>query len=184
MGTPAQNPSLPQDPELALLPKRPQAKTMPRSSPFPYLSFSWSCSRSPSSLECALVGFRVASSCSHSLLQDLRCAGLSLNVAVYKTMCHATRDHGVSDGRAQGGKHPCMGPCLREWVPVHAGSKPLVGPISSGPASTPMVESGATGPKQPNAKSPEGESFHQAPKSPHIKRVNSLYQALEMRESK
>ena len=35
---PAWSPFLPWDPELPLLPKRLQAKTLPRSSPFPYLS--------------------------------------------------------------------------------------------------------------------------------------------------
>ena len=38
--TPAQSLLLPQDPELPLLPKRLKAKTMPRSSPHPYLSIS------------------------------------------------------------------------------------------------------------------------------------------------
>ena len=38
--TPPLSPSLPRDPELLLLPKRLQAKTTPRSSPFPYLSIS------------------------------------------------------------------------------------------------------------------------------------------------
>ena len=37
-GPPALSPSLPQDPGLLLLPKRLQAKTTPRGSPFPYLS--------------------------------------------------------------------------------------------------------------------------------------------------
>ena len=57
--TPAQSPPLPQDPAPPLLPKRLQAKTMPRSSPCPYLFLSRLHKQVPTPLECALVGFRV-----------------------------------------------------------------------------------------------------------------------------
>ena len=43
----ALSPPLPRDPEPLLLPKRLQARAMPRSSPFPYLSLSQPCKQIP-----------------------------------------------------------------------------------------------------------------------------------------
>ena len=57
--TPAQSPSLPQDPELPLLPERLQARTMLRSSPYFICPSASHANRSPSSLACAFVSFRV-----------------------------------------------------------------------------------------------------------------------------
>ena len=50
---------------------------------------------------------------------------------------------------------PVWDPAFSNWLHPY-GSKPLVGPVSLGPTSSPIpVESRARGPEHPNAKSPE-----------------------------
>ena len=90
VSTPALSPFLPQDPELPWLPKRLQAKTTPRRSPFPH-------NRSPSSLQCALVGFRVA-----LLSQQLSASGSAVH---------------SSQSLSRGPGAECPTQCPRGWSP-------------------------------------------------------------------
>ena len=80
--------------------------------------------RSPSSLECALVGFRVA-----IILHQLSFSGSVVRCSKSphsgpETVCHAIMDHTVPEAGAQGGTCPSVGPCLQEWAPIHVGLSP------------------------------------------------------------
>ena len=89
--SPALSPSLPRGPELLLLPKQLQAKIVPRSSPFPYLSLSQSCTQISILFWNVLLWVSESpSSGSNSLLQDLGCATLSLQVAVQENVLSYT----------------------------------------------------------------------------------------------
>ena len=80
--------------------------------------------RSPSSLECALVGFRVA-----IIFHQLSFSGSVVRCSKSphsgpETVCHAIMDHTVPEAGAQGGTCPSVGPCLQEWAPIHVGLSP------------------------------------------------------------
>ena len=81
--TPALSPSLSWEQELLLLPKRLQAKTMPRGSPFPYLSFLELKLATQTDLRplcnVRLCVLELPSSRGSSLFQGLGCAALGLH---------------------------------------------------------------------------------------------------------
>ena len=132
--TPALSPSLPWDAGLFLLPKRLQAKTMPRSSPFPYLSLS--CPRKQISILCT-GGFRVAIFL-QQLSQNMGCAALTLHVAVQDpcAMLHwitVSQTPEPSDAPV-----PAWDPASRSRLPTMQGLSPwwarhLLGPASASP---------------------------------------------------
>ena len=97
-------PALPQNPAPPLLLKRPQAKTMPRSSPYPYLFLSQLCKQSSIPLECALVGFRVtillqqpSASGSGVCFSQSPCSGLGKHVPCYTQSWWSPRKHMCQD---------------------------------------------------------------------------------------
>ena len=104
---------------------------MPRSSPFPYLSLSQSCKRISILSGMCACGFQSPHPLAAALFEDLVCTAPSLCVAVQELYAVPS----VPEAGAQGGTYPSMGPCLKQWVPTHAGSKSLTGPSTERGAS-------------------------------------------------
>ena len=135
--TPARSPSLPQDLELPLLPKRPQAKNTLRMSPFPYLSLSQSHQQIPILSGMCTCGSGSPSSHRSSLLQNLGYTALS-PCSSLGTLCCATLDHVSQMLEPREAHTPAGEPVSRSGLPSSAGSKPLVGPTSPSPTSRPI----------------------------------------------
>ena len=181
----AQSPPLQREPALSLLPKKLQAKIMPRSPPYSYLSLSWPGKQISIFSGMCTWGFQ-----SHHCLT----AVLSFRIwdVLFSAPMEWTRNCAPCYARPccprgwNQGKHVSLYGTFPPEVGFHPlwGLSPLVGLTSPGTTGAPVcVGSRARGPECSHPKSAEGESLHQALKSyirsPHTKRTTSPYQACE-----
>ena len=152
VSTPALSPFLPQDPELPWLPKRLQAKTTPRRSPFPRKQISIlsaMCTR----------GFQSRPPLTAALCFRICGALFSVSESRSRSRVPYTVPQRLEPLEAHA---PASDTASRRGLPSPAGSKPLEGRHLSGPISVPThVWSGARGPEHTNAKS-SGRASEQA----------------------
>ena len=153
--TPALRPSV--RPRMSLALQKAASQTMPRRSPFPYLSLSWSCKQISTLSGMCTGGFQSCHPLPAASLSGSGMHGSQSPPSRPRTMCHATPDHSVPEAGAREAQVPVWAPASRSGLPSMRGLSLWC--TESGPTITPPVHSGsrARGPECPNVKSPGRE---------------------------